>query len=47
MRCFLISLGFVGAEYKAARMLLVSKLSGNSSWLHGKPETEVQDDISE
>jgi hypothetical protein len=32
MRCFLLSIGFIGAEYKAARKILLSKLEGNSSW---------------
>ncbi|GHU34921.1 hypothetical protein FACS1894105_02600 [Clostridia bacterium] len=32
MRCYLLSLGFIGPEYKAARKILLNKLSGNSSW---------------
>lgn len=32
MRCFLLSLGFIGAEYKIARKILLSRLDGNSSW---------------
>ena len=32
MRCFLLSLGFIGGEYKAARKILLSRLEGNSSW---------------
>ena len=32
MRCFLLSLGMVGDEYKTARKILLSKLEGNSSW---------------
>ncbi|MEA5067960.1 MAG: virulence protein [Christensenellaceae bacterium] len=43
MRCFLLSLGFIGDEYKAARKILLSKLEGNSSWKNGK-RTEVADD---
>lgn len=31
-RCFLLKLGFIGAEYKAARKILLSKLDGNSSY---------------
>ena len=40
MRCFLLSLGFIGDEYKAARKILLSRLEGNSSWKGGK-KTEV------
>ena len=36
MRCWLLSLGFIGDEYKAARKILLSKLDGNSSWKSGK-----------
>ncbi len=36
MRCFLLSLGFIGDEYKTARKILLSKLEGNSSWKDGK-----------
>lgn len=42
MRCFLLSLGFIGDEYKAARKILLSRLEGNSSWKNGK-KTEVTD----
>lgn len=42
MRCFLLSLGFIGDEYKAARKILLSRLEGNSSWKGGK-KTEVAD----
>jgi hypothetical protein len=37
MRVFLIRLGFVGPEYKAARKLLLQNLSGNSAWKGGSP----------
>ena len=41
MRCFLLSLGFIGDEYKTARKILLSKLEGNSSWKNGKnPEVK-------
>lgn len=41
MRCFLLSLGFIGDEYKAARKILLSKLEGNSSWKTDKnPEVK-------
>lgn len=36
-RLFLIRLGFVGAEYKTARKILLRNLSGNSSWKNGHP----------
>ena len=35
MRCFLLSLGFIGDEYKKARKILLSRLEGNSSWKNG------------
>ena len=31
-RCFLLKLGFIGDEYKAARKVLLSQLDGNSAW---------------
>lgn len=43
MRCFLLSLGFIGDEYKTARKILLSRLEGNSSWKNGKKtETEME-----
>jgi hypothetical protein len=36
MRCFLLSLGFIGEEYKKARKILLSRLEGNSSWKNGR-----------
>ena len=36
MRCFLLSLGFIGDEYKTARKILLSRLEGNSSWKNDK-----------
>lgn len=38
MRCFLLRLGFIGDEYKESRKILLSRLSGNSAFRHGKPE---------
>jgi len=38
MRCFLLSLGMLGTEYKNARKILTSKLDGNSSWKFGRPD---------
>ncbi len=42
-RVFLIRLGFVGDEYKAARKILLRNLSGNSAFKNGAPAkvTEV------
>ena len=37
MRVFLIRLGFIGDEYSAARKLLLSRLTGNSSFKSGHP----------
>ena len=36
-RCFLLRLGFIGAEYKPERKILLRNLSGNSSWKNGAP----------
>jgi hypothetical protein len=46
MRCFLLRLGFIGAEYKDARKILLKNLSGNSSWKNGRKE-ESEDEITE
>lgn len=37
MRCWLLSLGFIGDEYKAARKTLLSKLDGDSAFRNGHP----------
>lgn len=42
MRCFLLSIGMIGAQYKAARKILLSKLEGNSSWKNGAPIKEQE-----
>ena len=47
MRCFLLSLGFIGDEHKAARKILLSKLEGNSSWKNGRKEEAASDEVSE
>jgi hypothetical protein len=36
MRLFLIRLGFVGKEYKAARRILLRNLTGNPSFKNGQ-----------
>lgn len=35
-RCFLLRLGFIGDEYKAARKILLRNLIGNSAFRYGK-----------
>lgn len=40
-RCFLLSLGFIGNEYKAARKILLRNLDGNSSFKSGARKAEV------
>ncbi len=35
MRCWLLSLGLIGAEFKSVRKLLLAKLEGNSSFKSG------------
>jgi hypothetical protein len=39
-RVFLIRLGFVGGEYKAARKILLKNLNGNSAYAKGAPSKE-------
>lgn len=41
-RCFLLRLGFIGAEYKQERKILLSKLSGSSAFKSGA-KSEVTD----
>jgi hypothetical protein len=42
-RCFLLRLGFIGPEYKKERKILLKRLSGNSSWKNGAPESETSE----
>ena len=45
MRIFLIRLGFVGSEFKAARHILLKNLTGNSSWKNGRrPEKTTENE---
>ena len=37
-RCFLLRLGFIGDEYKAARRVLLKNLTGNGAWKCGSPK---------
>lgn len=39
-RCFLLRLGFIGDEYKAARKILLKNLTGSSAWKEGAPNAE-------
>ena len=49
MRCFLLSLGFIGDDYKAARKILLKNLTGNSAFKNGaqKKQEVAGDDVSE
>lgn len=40
-RCFLLRLGFIGAEFKDERKILLRNLSGNSAFKSGKRSTEA------
>ena len=45
MRCFLLRLGFIGAEYKRTRAILLRNLQGSSAFRNGgKPcQTETEE----
>ena len=41
-RCFLLRLGFIGAEFKIERKILLRNLAGSSAFKSGQPkEVEV------
>ena len=42
-RCFLLRLGFIGDEYKAARKILLKNLSGASAFKNGGTEYEISE----
>lgn len=46
-RCFLLRLGMIGADFKAARKVLLRNLTGSSAFRHGKPEGGADDAVSE
>ena len=46
-RCFLLRLGFIGQEYKAARKILMRNLAGNSSWKEGHRKEADGHEVSE
>ena len=41
-RCFLLRLGFIGAEYKEDRKILLQNLAGSSAFKNGAPAKEAQ-----
>ncbi len=42
-RCFLIRLGFIGAEYKSIRKILLKNLSGSSAFRNGGAQHEISE----
>ena len=46
-RCLLLRLGFVGAEYKADRKILLKNLKGSSAFKSGAKKETANDEISE
>ena len=45
-RCFLLRLGFIGAEYKAERKILLKNLTGSSAFKSGTGKEAGNDEIS-
>ena len=46
-RCFLLRLGFIGAEYKTERKILLKNLTGSSAFKSGAKKEVSDDEISE
>lgn len=46
-RCLLLRLGFVGAEYKADRKILLKNLTGSSAFKSGAKKEVADDEVSE
>lgn len=46
-RCFLLRLGFIGAEYKADRKILLKNLAGSSAFKSGAKKEAEDNEISE
>lgn len=46
-RCFLLRLGFIGAEYKGERKILLKNLSGSSAFKNGGRKEADSNEISE
>ena len=42
-RCFLLRLGFIGAEYKAERKILLKNLTGASAFKNGGADHEISE----
>ena len=45
-RCFLLRLGFIGAEYKTERKILLKNLTGSSAFKSGAKKEVPGDEIS-
>lgn len=45
-RCFLLRLGFIGAEYKGERKILLKNLSGSSAFKSGAKKEAGSDEVS-
>lgn len=45
-RCFLLRLGFIGADYKMDRKILLQNLEGSSAFKNGAKKEEATDEIS-
>lgn len=43
-RIFLLSIGMIGVEYKAARKVLLAGLEGSSAWKNGKRKGAAEDE---
>ena len=43
LRCFLLRLGFIGAEYKTERKILLKNLTGSSAFKNGGADHEVSE----
>lgn len=46
-RCFLLRLGFIGAEYKGERKILLKNLSGSSAFKNSERKEAAGDEVSE
>ena len=46
-RCFLLRLGFIGAEYKVERKILLKNLSGSSAFKNGERKEAGSSEVSE
>lgn len=46
-RCFLLRLGFIGAEYKGERKILLKNLSGSSAFKNGERKEAAGNEVSE